>query len=243
MKLNKKRIVITGGTSGIGYEMLKHLHTDNEIIVISRDILKLNQIKQEFNGISTYQADLSKLNDIETVADVIVKRYEQIDVLINNAAIQYTPTFLDDNFRYESIANEITLNFTSICSLSYLLLPTLLHDNEAIILNINSGLGLAPKTTSAIYCGTKGALNIFSQSLSYQLEQTNIKVQQAFLDIVDTPMTEGRGKNKMSSENAAQKIIHGIEKNISENDIRKVKLLRFMLRLAPLFARKILKNY
>lgn len=154
MELKKQRIVITGGTSGIGYEMTKRLYPDNEVIIISRDEKKLKQLSQAFDGIVTYQANLSKLEDMEFVADTIVKRYKSIDVLINNAAVQHTPTFLDGEFRYETISQEITLNFTSICGLTYLLLPSLLHDDKAIILNVNSGLALAPKTTSAIYCST-----------------------------------------------------------------------------------------
>lgn len=243
MKLNKKRIVITGGTSGIGYEMAKYLHPDNEVIVISRSTEKLDELAQELEGINTYQADLAKLEDIETVANIIVEHFESIDVLINNAATQYTPTFIDDTFEYKSISYEITLNFTSICSLTYLLLPTLMHENKAVILNINSGLALAPKTSSAIYCATKGALNIFSQSLRYQLEKSNISVQQAFLELVDTAMTIGRGKNKMSAEEAAKIIIQGVERDISNHDIGKVKLLRFLLRLVPSMTQKIMKKY
>lgn len=243
MKLNKKRIVITGGTSGIGYEMAKYLHPENEIIVISRNTEKLNELSQELEGISTYQADLSKFEELEVVVSAIVERFESIDVLVNNAAIQYTPTFIDDDFKYESISHEVTLNFTSICSLTYLLLPALTHKNKAVILNINSGLALAPKTSSAIYCATKGALNIFSQSLRYQLEKTNISVYQAFLQLVETTMTTGRGKNKMSAEEAAKIIIQGLEKNIQDHDIGKVKFLRALLRLAPSIAHKIMKKY
>lgn len=243
MKINNKRIVITGGTSGVGYEMVKHLHANNNVIVISRNSNKLNELSKKFEGITTYQADLSKRMDIEIVVDTIIKRSESIDILINNAAVQYTPAFMDNEFRYESISYEIALNFTNICCMTYLLLPALLHSEKAIIMNINSGLGLSPKTSSAIYCATKGALNIFSQSLGYQLDKTNIIVQQAFLDLVDTPMTEGRGKNKMSSETAAEKIIYGIEQGIRDHDIGKVKLLRALLRLLPSIAQRIMKKY
>lgn len=242
MNIKRKRIVITGGTSGIGYEITKHLHSDNEIVVISRSASKLNKLAQNFEGVITYQADLSKLDEVEAVADNIINRFESIDVLINNAAVQHAPTFLDDEFKYENIAHEIALNFTSVCSLTYLLLPALLHQNKAVILNVNSALALTPKTSSAIYCATKGALNIFSQSLRYQLEKTNISVQQVFLELVDTSMTRGRGKNKVSAEDAAKKIILGMERNISEHDIGKVKLLRILLRLAPSIARRILKK-
>ncbi len=242
MNIKQKRIVITGGTSGIGYEMTKYLHPDNEVIVISRNARKLNKLAQVFEGIITYKADLSKLDEMESVADAIVKNFESIDILINNAAVQYTPTFLDDEFKYENISHEISLNFTSVCGLTYLLLPVLLHQDKAVILNINSALALTPKTSSAIYCATKGALNIFTQSLRYQLEKTNISVQQVFLELVDTSMTKGRGKNKVSAEDAAITIIRGIERDIPDHYIGKVKLLRIILRLAPSIAKRILKN-
>ena len=100
-----------------------------------------------------------------------------------------------------------------------------------------------PKTTSAIYCATKGALNIFSQSLNYQLEDTNIDVQQVFLELVETPMSQGRGSAKISAKSAAQKIIEGIALGITEHNIGKVKLLRLLLRIAPSIARKIMKKY
>ena len=165
MKLKNKRIIITGATSGIGYEMARKLYTDNEVIVISRNQMKLNNLSSKLTGLVTFCADLSKIEDLENVADEITKSFDSIDILINNAGIQYTPSFLDDDFVYENINREITVNFTSVCCLTYLLLPLLLHQNAAAILNINSGLALAPKTSSAVYCATKGAMNIFSQSL------------------------------------------------------------------------------
>lgn len=245
MKVNKKRIIITGSTSGVGYEMVKLLHPYNEIIVISRSSSKLNKLAQKFEGIITYQTDLSKKEEVERVVNIIIKRFKSIDILINNAAVQYTPTFLDNDFSYESITYEINVNFTSVCQLSYRLLPALLQQiqqNTSVILNVNSGLALTPKASSAIYCGTKGALNIFSQSLSYQLEKTNIKVLQAFLPLVDTPMTQGRGKNKISAKNAAKKIILGIEREVPNNYIGIVNLLRVLLRVFPFLAKKIMKH-
>ena len=242
MKLKNKRIVITGGTSGVGYEMVKALYQENELIVIARSKEKLKAQKSEYKDIITYQADLSNVVEVQRVGEEIAGRFEHIDILINNAAVQNTPTFLEDNFSFTSISNEINLNFTAVCSLSYLLLPILRHEEEAVILNINSGLGLSPKTNSAVYNATKGAINIFSQSLRYQLESTNIVVQQAFLQLVDTQMTKGRGKNKMTVKDACSSILDGVEKGILDNDIGKVKILRLLLRIAPSIVKKIMKK-
>ena len=242
MNLKNRRIVITGGTSGIGKAIVQQLCPDNEVIVIGRNEKALKELSERYQEVITYQADLAKLEEVEQVADEIVTSFESIDLLINNAAVQHTAEFLDEDFRYETIAQEITVNLTSVCGQCYLLLPSLLHDEKAVILNVNSGLALTSKTQSALYCATKGGLDRFSQSLSYQLDKTNIKVLQVFLELVETKMSRGRGKNKLSAKDAAKKILYGIEHEIQENDIGKVKLLRFLLRLVPSIARKILKN-
>lgn len=242
MNLKDKTILITGGTSGIGYRLVEKLHFDNRLIVIARDAEKLKALTEQFIGIETLQADLSKREEVEAAADAVVKQHHSMDVFINNAAIQSTPSFLDDDFEYGSIAREISVNFTSICSLTYLLLPALLHAKQAVILNVNSGLALSPKTSSAVYCATKGALNIFTQSLRYQLEHTNISVQQVFLELVDTGMTRGRGRNKITAEQAALQMIDGIQKNIPDHYMGKVKLLRLLVRFMPSIAKRIMKH-
>ena len=241
MILKNKHILITGGTSGIGYELVEILYPYNRLIIVARDEEKLKTLSAQHQGIDTVLADLSKREDVETAADFIAKRYETIDVLINNAAVQSTPTFLDEDFQYESITREINVNFTSICSLTYLLLPVLLHERQAVVLNVNSGLALSPKTASAVYCATKGALNIFTQSLRYQLEDTNISVQQVFLGLVETAMTQGRGRDKMSAREAALKIVDGIQRNVQDHYMGKVKLLRMLVRFMPSLASRIMK--
>ena len=109
-------------------------------------------------------------------------------------------------------------------------------------MNVNSGLALAPKTSSAVYCATKAALNSFSNSLGYQLEKTNIRVLQAFMPLVDTPMTEGRGAGKITAAEAAETLLNGLTREDPITDVGKVRLLRILLRLSPNLARKIMKR-
>ena len=242
MELKGKNIVITGGTSGIGYEMVKRLHADNTLIVAASNRNRLGQLGKDFKGILTCQADLASPAAIESIAEAVSENFGQLDVLINNAAVQYTPTFLDADFDHASIEQEIAINFTSVCRLTSRLLPNLIGNAPAAIVNVNSGLALAPKTSSAVYCATKGAMNLFSQSLGYQLAETNVSVLQAFLPLVDTGMTEGRGNGKLSAPEAAERLIDGIERDIKNHDIGKVKILRLLLAVAPWLARRIMRQ-
>ena len=242
MQLRDKHIVITGATSGIGKALAILLSEHNQLTIIGRNPQKLAQLKQQLVGINVVQADLSQQQQVENASQKIQALQQPIDILINNAAIQYTPRFTDESFDYNSMSDEVSVNFTNICRLTYLLLPQLQKSPQAVILNINSGLALCPKTTSAIYCATKAALDSFSQSLSWQLTETNISVQQAFLPLVETPMTTGRGNKKMTVQVASQKIIAGLINDKSRNDIGKVKLLRLLQRFAPHIAQRIMRN-
>jgi len=242
MNLVNKHVVITGGTSGIGYQIVKKLHMQNKVTVLGRCPDKLNQLKSLSGTINIHQADLANAADVEKAATAITEQHKTIDVLINNAAVQYMPAFTSPDFSAQSIIDEIAINFTSACSLIYLLLPRLQAADQAIILNVNSGLALSPKKSSAVYCGTKAALNIFSQSLRYQLEQTNTLVLQAFLPLVDTALSGGNSTGKMSAATAASHIIRGLERETPENYIGIVKLMRFLLLTAPFLLKSMLKT-
>lgn len=244
MQFENKVIVITGGTSGIGRALVDQLAGNNCLIIIGRNLHKLRELEEAYPKLTTYLCHLESADEVEITADQISKQHPVIDVLINNAAIQHTPAFLDDDFRIETIAQEVNTNFLSICLLIYCLLPNLLHDEQrALILNVNSALAIAPKTHSAIYCASKGALNILSWSLRYQFESTNIKVLQAMLPLVDTGMTAGRGQGKLTPLQAATALIKGMEQEIEEHYIGKAKWLRWIHRLSPALARRILKQF
>ncbi|RBP51119.1 SDR family oxidoreductase [Arenicella xantha] len=242
MNLVNKRILITGGTSGIGLEMVRQLCAQNQVIVISRSAELAEEVPATTYPVRIFQADFANQQALKSAMDEIVSNYDQLDVLINNAAIQNTPELLSEAFNYADIQREIDINFTAVCQLSYRMLPLLQGDTESVILNINTGLALSPKRSSAIYCATKGALNLFSQSLQYQLAETNISVQQAFLPLVDTNMTKGRGSNKRAASSVANEIIDGLRNKRIINDVGKAKLLRLMVRFAPSLARKIMRN-
>lgn len=242
MELVNKRIVITGGTSGIGYQLVKQLHRNNKLVVVARSKLKLHALHQEFSNIFPLEADLANLADVENIGKQIKSEFPKIDLLINNAAVQHTAYFTDQDFYYKGIAKEVNTNFTSICCLISLLLPCLKHQENAVILNVNSGLAFAPKTSSAVYCATKSALKSFSTSLAYQLTGSNVSVQQVFLPLVETQMTKGREGKKLQAEDVAQRIIKGIKSNKSHHHIGKVKLLNLLMSISPQLAQQVMKN-
>ena len=241
MTLQNKTLLITGGTSGIGLELVRALATNNRVIIISRK----GELPADLSGmeqVRLYHTDLSSKTALESVVDQIQREYTTLDILINNAAMQLTPEFTSNQFNYDGIQTEVNLNFTAVCHLTYLFLPLLMRSERGMVVNMNSGLAIAPKKGSAVYCATKAAMDSFSRSLQYQLENTSVTIQQVFLPLVETAMTAGRGSGKLAADDVAARIVAGIEQGRPVNDIGKVKLLRLIHWLVPPVARRIMKG-
>ncbi|MBL1260033.1 MAG: SDR family NAD(P)-dependent oxidoreductase [Thiotrichaceae bacterium] len=240
-----KTILLTGGTEGIGFALFKQLHSQGHtLIVVARNQQRLSSLQSTYDRVSTYKCDLSSRLELESLCNKISLNHLDLSIIINNAGIQYTPKFLDNDFSFDAIEHETRVNFLAPVWLSSLLLPTLIeHKNPGAIINISSALIFAPKTNSAIYCATKAAIHSFSQSLRYQLEQTHVQVIEAIMPLVDTAMTAGRRDGKISPESAAQQIINGINQRRSEIYVGKARLLPTLMRVSPSLVKRIMRRY
>jgi len=238
-------ILLTGATSGIGRALFEQLQKQgHQLLVVARNQERLLALQGDYENVVCYPCDLSSRSQIESLADKIAECHPELNVVINNAGVQFTPSLLDDDFDFDSIEYETTVNFLAPLWLSYLLLPTLLESKQqAGIINISSGLAFAPKTQSAVYCANKAALHSLSQSLRYQLSGKNVRVIETIMPLVDTPMTAGRGNGKISPNAAAQQIIEGVKKGQEEIYVGKAKLLPLLMRLSPVLVKGIMRKY
>lgn len=243
MKLQNRTILITGGTSGIGRALVDQLAPHNRaIVVISRNPVKLEKLAEEYPNVFTYRCMLANKMDVESVVDEILENHPDISVVINNAGIQVTPTFLDSDFSFDSIENEIAINLIAPIWMCALMLGHMLDlEIPTTFVNVTSGLALFPKKNSAVYCAAKAGLHNFSKSFRYQLEGTLVSVQEAIMPLVDTPMTEGRGNGKISATEAARAIIRGIEDDKSEIYVGKAKFMPLLGRISPSLMGAIMK--
>jgi uncharacterized oxidoreductase len=115
---------------------------------------------------------------------------------------------------------------------------------DARVVFVTSGLALAPKRSSPVYCANKAALRSFAKSLRAQLRHANwpIGVTEALPPLVDTDMTRGRGRGKITPQTAASQILRGIEAGKLEIDVGASALLRVISRISPALAEAIMIN-
>ena len=243
MDLRDRTVLVTGGTSGIGLALVKDLsETCSQIIVVARSADKLLALERRFPRVCSYCCDLADQDAVLALMEHVLDTHPGISIVINNAAVQFTPGFLDEEFRVDSIATEINTNLLAPILISAQWLRHLSQPTGSVaIVNISSALALAPKSSSAVYCATKAAIHSVSQALRYQLEATPVRVYEVILPLVDTPMTATRLGKKIAADRVAKEVICGLQRGASEIYIAKVKWLPLLARLSPLLLKKILK--
>jgi len=139
MKITGNTVLITGGTSGIGLSIAKvFLENMNTVIVCGRNIVKLDQVKKQYLGIHTFQCDVSSPVELNQMFEYVTSSFPSLNILVNNAGIQYRYDFLKDESALQKIDAEIDINFRAATCLTKIILPNLVRAREEIGLNLCS---------------------------------------------------------------------------------------------------------
>ena len=243
MKTTGNKILITGGSSGIGLALAKKfLEAGNQVITADRNPEKQAAALAAVPGLQGILCDLSKQEDIDRLVLQIEQQHPDLNVLINNAGVQFNYDLSAEAHPVGRISREIQINLTALMTLSALLLPVLHRQDEAAIVNVSSALAFVPKQNAAVYCATKAGVHSFSKTLRYQLEGSPIRVFELIPTLVDTAMTTGRGSGKMSPATLAEGFFRAFQRNKEEFNAGKVGLLRAIHRCWPGLAERMMRG-
>lgn len=238
MKTTHNTVLITGGTSGIGLALAKRfLREGNKVIITGTNAAKAEEIKRQVPMLTIELADMRDRQALDELAS----NYSEVNILINNAGIQYNYEFADPGIAPKHMEIELDINLVSPLYLTKLFLPQLLRQPTAAIVNVSSGLGIVPKQSAPVYCASKAALHSFTKSLRWQLEGSSVKVFEIIPPIVDTAMTQARGRGKISPEALVEEFWTDFARNRYEIRIGKTKLLFVLQRLMPAIAERIMR--
>lgn len=242
-----RTICITGGTRGIGRALCDAIarRGAEAIIVVARS---RRGLPESIGGtlLMFHPLDLSAPHAAEELARLVAAEHGGCSVLINNAGSQLLMDFVapDAGDNQAALEREIALNFAAPIALSLLLMPILLRHVRPAICNITSGLALAPKQSAPLYCATKAGLGTFTRALRYQAQSRapQLLVCEALPPLVDTEMTTGRGRGKISPERCARQLVEGMERERPVIDIGKTRLLRAIMRVSPSLGYRMLRD-
>lgn len=189
MANHKKYALITGASSGIGFELAKLFAKDGyNLIIIGRDKDQLNQRAKELGeqGVEVISLvkDLFKREDTLSIYQAVKSHGIDVEVLINNAGQGAYGEFKDTELNKE--LDIIELNISAVVILTKDFLKDMLSRNSGMILNLASIASKAPGPWQSVYHGTKAFMLSFSEALTEEVKDSNVTITALLPGATDT---------------------------------------------------------
>jgi NAD(P)-dependent dehydrogenase (short-subunit alcohol dehydrogenase family) len=191
-RLKGKVAVIVGATSGIG-EAATELFAEEGGRVVFAGRRKENgepierRLRERGFDVSFVQTDIKDKEALKALVDTAMDRYGRIDVLFNNAGVSYYYSFLEIP---DDVADDILdTNYRSTYRLCKLVAPIMVKQGGGSIINTSSIGGLVGTAMIVPYCGSKGAVRLFSKALAAELGQYGVRVNSLHPGLTLTDMT------------------------------------------------------
>ena len=239
MKLDGKLALVTGGNDGIGLEIARHLKARGAtVIVAGRNEGRLAAARSE--GFEVISADLSSAAGCDALAAAVKGR--PLDILVNNAGMSGHFN-VDEPIDMAGVEQAIYLNFNAPIRLIAHLLDALRTRPEAMIVNVTSGLAIAPNAKSPVYCGTKAGLRSFTMALRAQLAGTRVRVLEALPPVVETRMTVDNPHKKLPAAECGRQIVAAMAAGRDYAHVGMTGVLNAVYTLSPPIARRVMLRY
>jgi short-subunit dehydrogenase len=174
-----KYTLLTGASSGIGYELSKILASHHHnLILVARSADKLDQLKSELPSdidVIVYPLDLTDEDKTDVFLSWLDDGNYQIDLLVNNAGRGLLSDYLESD--YEDQASMVRLNILSLMKLSHHVGNMMKKQGQGTILNISSIAAYTSGPYMSVYYASKAFVTSFSEGLAEELKPYNIKVK------------------------------------------------------------------
>ncbi|MCC5928884.1 MAG: SDR family oxidoreductase [Cyclobacteriaceae bacterium] len=205
-------ILITGASSGIGYEMAQLLAAKKfNLILVARSIDKLRKMQEELSKkhgveVQCFQTDLSDVKSTQELYESIKDNGWRVSHLVNNAGFGDYGSFLETSLEKE--LDMINLNISSLMMLTKLFAQDMATRKSGRIMNVASLLSFIPLPYYSVYAATKTFVLAFSETIAAELEGTGVVVTTLCPGIVETPFhtPDMRKTNAMSANKPMQAI-------------------------------------
>ena len=173
--MNKKNVIITGGSRGYGYGIAKILTEKNYNVIITgrnKDSLEKAAVELEC---SFFRADITLTNDWDNLIDFASNKFNSIDILINNAGTGQSIQNIDKQ-NDEDIIKSININLIGAILGCKKVIPFMKKQKDGIIINISSVCAREAWPGWSVYSAAKAGLNQFSNCLYTELREYGIRV-------------------------------------------------------------------
>jgi len=203
MEFRDKRVIITGGTKGLGKAIALSFAREGAWVGVnySSDEKSALSAEAELKRLATkfilLKADVSSGSDVEKMVRSVLAQWEYVDILVNNAGIirDKLLMFLDEK-DWDRVL-EVNLKGTYLCSRA--IIKTMIARRFGRIINITSPSAITGRAGQTNYSASKGGIISFTKSLSKEMARLGITVNAVCPGIISTPMIENLDQETKSN--------------------------------------------
>lgn len=234
-------VIVTGASSGIGYATaLAIAKAGAKVVAGARRKDRLEKLQKEIEKTGgeciTVACDVTKRSDCENLVDAAIKKWNKVDILINNAGLM--PLSFVKNLKIDEWDRMVDVNIKGVLYCTAAVIPHLIKQKSGHIVNISSIAGRVVFPAGSVYCATKYAVRAFSEGLRQELStRNNIRVTTIEPGVVATELTDTitdksleafvnsvKDMQALKAEDIANSILFAVESpphmNVNEMTIR-----------------------
>ena len=176
---DRKVVLITGASSGIGRVAAKHLAAEGmRVAMAARRLEMLQQTAGEITAVGgeaiALQTDVRSSEEIRSMVKATLERWGKIDVLVNNAGVIYDRPVVA--LKPDQLREEVAVNLTAVIECSQAVLPSMVRHGSGHIINVSSIAGLIGLPGTSLYSATKFGVIGFSEALMREVRRYHIRV-------------------------------------------------------------------
>jgi 3-oxoacyl-[acyl-carrier protein] reductase len=214
MNLKDKKVLITGGSEGLGFSLAKALISKGcRVIIVARNPDKLKSASDSINSSSlkTFVCEVSDYRSVNALATEV----GYVDILINNAGVWLEGSLSDSP--YEKIKSVVETNLAGVIYVTKAFLPAMIKRNSGLILNVSSTSGLEGRDGQTAYAASKWGVRGFTESLTLELAKTDVNVFGFYPGGMNTTLFRKAGFDKdvsswMNTDEVADLLINLLER-------------------------------
>lgn len=213
MEIKGSVVIVTGASSGIGEATARQFGREGaRIVLTARRLERLEALAQEIQGMGTaaetlvVQADLSRLEEIETLIAQTLDRFGRIDVLVNNAGFGRLD-WLEKLDPKKDIEAQFDVNVLGLVQTTRQALPVMIEQRSGHIINMCSMAGLIATPTYTIYAASKHAVHGFSEALRREVKPWGIDVSLLYPGGVTTTEFDQQAGFKRKTQTTTPKFL------------------------------------
>ena len=208
MQLHNKVAIITGGSSGIGFETTR-LFLQHGAVVHVFDVTKSDELQQLFETSSQlhfHEVDVTNEENVKVAVERVIVQSDKIDILFNNAGIGSVGKIHEiEKDHWDKV---VAVNITGVYLMSKYVAMKMLEANSGNIINMSSCIAEMGLENRALYAATKGAVLALTKSMQVDYAANNIRVNAILPGTIYTPFVQ----NYLSKSDNPEATLQGVKK-------------------------------